>query len=183
MKTFEVRSRAEWRKWLGAHHDSESELWLVFQKRHTGRPTLAYEDAVDEALCFGWVDSLIKRLDDSRYARKFTPRKPDSKWSAINRKRYALLRSSGRLTAAGLARPPTNQRSEPARALPTRIPPFMARAFKDHPTAWANFRALAPSHRRRFIAWVSFAQQQETKTRRLREAIELVAKRQVLGLK
>ena len=107
LKTLDVPTLAAWRKWLAAHHDSESEIWLVFHKVHTGQPTIAYSDALDEALCFGWVDSLIKRLDDDRYARKFTPRKADSRWSTVNRKRYAALKASGRLMPAGIARPPT----------------------------------------------------------------------------
>ncbi|MDP9202059.1 MAG: hypothetical protein M3P26_09065 [Gemmatimonadota bacterium] len=69
-----VRRRQQWRKWLQAHHDSESEIWLVFNKRHTARESISYDDAVEEALCFGWIDSIVRRLDDDRYARKFTPR-------------------------------------------------------------------------------------------------------------
>src|SRR6266566_695475 len=109
LRTLDVRTPEQWRKWLADHHDSQSEVWLVFHKRHTGRASIAYEDAVDEALCFGWVDSLIKRLDDERYARKFTPRKLDSRWSTVNRERYARLEASGRLTGAGLNRAPTDR--------------------------------------------------------------------------
>ena len=87
MKTFVAYTVDQWRKWLDEHHDSESEVWLVFHKVHTRVPSIAYPDALDEALCFGWVDSLVKRLYGSRYARKFTPRKVDSRWSTINRKR------------------------------------------------------------------------------------------------
>jgi hypothetical protein len=78
MKTFLARTPYQWRRWLVTHHDSESEVWLVFYKAHTGRRSIAYSDAIDEALCFGWVDSLVKRLDNARYALKFTPRKADS---------------------------------------------------------------------------------------------------------
>src|SRR6266496_294518 len=102
LKTVEAQTLAKWRAWLAKHHDSESEVWLIFHKRHTGVASIDYQDALDEALCFGWVDSLIKRLDDRRYARKFTPRIADSRWSAINRKRYAQLKATGRLTPAGL---------------------------------------------------------------------------------
>src|SRR6476661_8411233 len=97
LKTLDVPTTDQWRAWLGEHHDSESEIWLIFHKVHTGRPSIRYEDAVDEALCFGWVDCLIRRLDDERYARKFTPRKADSRWSTANRKRYAALKADGRL--------------------------------------------------------------------------------------
>src|SRR5688572_9930739 len=109
VKTFVARTADQWRKWLDEHHDSESEVWLIFHKVHTGVASIAYLDALDEALCFGWVDSLVKRLDDSRYARKFTPRKPDSRWSTINRKRYAALKASGRLKPGGINRAPTDR--------------------------------------------------------------------------
>src|ERR1043166_3898342 len=113
MKPLRVRTPDQWRDWLAGHHASESEVWLVFHKRNTGVASVDYQDALDEALCFGWVDSLVKRLDDRRYARKFTPRRPDSRWSAANRKRYAELKASGRLKPAGLNRAPTDRSYSP----------------------------------------------------------------------
>jgi uncharacterized protein YdeI (YjbR/CyaY-like superfamily) len=107
MKTLFVQIVDQWRDWLAEHHDSESEVWLIFHKLHTGVVSIDYKDALDEALCFGWVNSLVKRLDDRRYTRKFTPRRADSRWSAANRKRYAELKASGRLKPAGLKRAPT----------------------------------------------------------------------------
>jgi uncharacterized protein YdeI (YjbR/CyaY-like superfamily) len=95
--TLDVRSRAEWRAWLRGHHDSVAEIWLVFHKRHTRKKSVPYEDAIEEALCFGWVDSLVRRLDERRYARKFTPRRPDSRWSKINLRRYAAWATFERL--------------------------------------------------------------------------------------
>ena len=97
MKTLHVRTLHEWRRWLTKHHASVPELWLVFYKQHTGVASIDYKDALDEALCFGWVDSLVKRLDDRRFARKFTPRRADSRWSEVNRKRYGELKAAGRL--------------------------------------------------------------------------------------
>src|SRR5689334_11788668 len=105
--TLRVGSRRQWRAWLRAHHTSSPGIWLVFYKAHTGVRSIAYEDTVREALCFGWIDSLVKRLDDDRYALKVTPRKPASKWSDINRKRWMELKTTGRLTSAGLAAAPT----------------------------------------------------------------------------
>jgi uncharacterized protein YdeI (YjbR/CyaY-like superfamily) len=183
MKTVEPGTPEQWRKWLARHHDSESEVWLVFHKRHTGRASISYEDAVDEALCFGWVDSLVKRLDTARYARKFTPRRPDSRWSDLNRRRYARLKADGRLMPAGLDRPPTNRKYDAPARLPTTVPRYIQEALKKHPAAWSNFERLAPSHRRRYVGWIDLARQQETKTRRLREALRLLASGQKLGLK
>ncbi len=85
-----MRSRREWRRWLATHHDTVTAVWLVFHRQHTGVTCLGYDDAVEEALCYGWVDSIIKRLDDQCYLRKFTPRRAGSVWSAVNR-RYADL--------------------------------------------------------------------------------------------
>src|SRR5690349_20170648 len=127
MKTLHVKTLEQWRDWLRTHHASESEVWLVFYKQQTGVASIDYEDALDEALCFGWVDSLIKRLDDRRFARKFTPRRLDSRWSTKNRKRYAELKTAGRLQPPGIERPPTDRGYDPPpprRPLPSKIPAY-----------------------------------------------------------
>jgi uncharacterized protein YdeI (YjbR/CyaY-like superfamily) len=183
LKTFDARNCEQWREWLARHHQSELEVWLVFHKRHTGRPSIAYDDAVDEALCFGWIDSLIKRLDDDRYARKFTPRKPDSRWSTANRKRYAQLKARGRLTPAGVTRAPTDRRSDAPRPSPSRLPQYIEQALRSRPAAWSYFESLAPSYRRMYIAWVDSAKRQDTKSRRLQEVIGLLEAGKKLGLK
>jgi uncharacterized protein YdeI (YjbR/CyaY-like superfamily) len=186
VKTFDARTVERWRKWLAAHHASESEVWLVFHKKHTGRACVVYGDAVDEALCVGWIDSLVKRIDEARYALKFTPRKPDSKWSASNRKRYAALHASGRLKPAGLRRAPTDRTYDrpPRRpSLASTVPRYIEKALKGDRAAWNYFSQLAPSHRRQYIVWIDWAKRQDTKDRRLREAIRLLHANQKLGLK
>jgi uncharacterized protein YdeI (YjbR/CyaY-like superfamily) len=183
LKILDVRDCEQWREWLAKHHDSESVVWLVFHKRHTGRPSIAYDDAVDEALCFGWIDSLIKRLDDDRYARKFTPRQPDSRWSTANRKRYAQLKASGRLTPAGAKRTPTDRSGDAPRPSPSKVPQYIQQALRSRPTASIYFESLAPSYRSMYIAWIDSAKQQATKRRRLQEAIGLLAAGKKLGLK
>jgi uncharacterized protein YdeI (YjbR/CyaY-like superfamily) len=183
LKTLDARNCEQWREWLAKHHQSESEVWLVFHKRHTGRPVIAYDDAVDEALCFGWIDSLIKRLDDDRYARKFTPRNPGSRWSTANRKRYAHLKASGRLTRAGLERAPTDRSGDALRLSPAKVPQYIQHALRSRPAASNYFESLAPSYRRMYVAWIDSAKQQETKMRRVQEAIGLLAAGKKLGLK
>jgi uncharacterized protein YdeI (YjbR/CyaY-like superfamily) len=186
MKTLLAQTIDEWRDWLGEHHASESEVWLVFHKVHTRVASIEYKDALDEALCFGWVDSLVKRLDHERYARKFTPRKADSRWSPINRKRYAQLEAAGRLKPAGIERSPTGRGSaeSPARLpLPSKLPPYMQAELKKHPAALRAFEALTPAQRRRYFAWIESAKREDTKRRRLKEAIRLLARGEVLGLK
>jgi uncharacterized protein YdeI (YjbR/CyaY-like superfamily) len=182
LKTFAAESSAHWRNWLGAHHDSESEIWLVFYKRHTGRASVSYDDAVAEALCFGWIDSLIRRIDDARYARKFTPRKPGSKWSTSNRRRYAKLQALGLLAPAGLKLAPTARNGDAPKP-PKTLPKYIEQALKVDRAAWDYFERLAPSYRRMYIAWIDSAKQEGTKTKRLREAVGLLRVGRKLGLK
>src|SRR4029077_1790484 len=113
MKKLLVQRLDQWRDWLDKQHRSEAEVWLVYHKRHTGVVSIDHQDAVDEALCFGWIDSLVRRLDDSRYAMKFTPRRAGSRWSDANRKSYAKLEAEGRLKPAGIERPPTDRADAP----------------------------------------------------------------------
>ena len=186
MKTFLARTLVQWRGWLSRNHASESEVWLIFHKQHSGVGSIAYKDALDEALCFGWVDSLIKRLDDQRYARKFTPRRADSRWSDVNRKRYAELQAEGRLKRPGIQRPPTHRGygpRPPRREMPARLPAYIQSALKKHPRARDHFEALNPSERRRYFAWIESAKREETRLKRLDEAIRLLTSGKVLGLK
>jgi len=183
LKTFDARNCDEWRAWLAKHHATESEVWLIFHKQHTERPSIGYMDALDEALCFGWIDSLIKRLDDDRYARKFTPRKPDSRWSDVNRKRFSELKASGRMMPAGLKRPPTDRSYDAPPTVPAKVPPYIQKALKGQPAAAKYFESLAPSHRRMYVMWIDSAKREETKARRLEEAIRLLAAGKKLGLK
>ena len=186
MKTFLARTADQWREWLDEHHDSESEVWLIFHKLHTGVASIAYKDALDEALCFGWVDSLVKRLDDRRYAIKFTPRRADSRWSTVNRKRYAALKKSGRLKPPGIKRAPTNRSYAPRPPrfeMPSKLPLYIQTALRKHPAASRHFDALTPAQRRRYFAWIESGKHEETKARRLREAIRLLAAGKLLGLK
>jgi|SRR6185295_3106454 len=184
MKTFDPRTLVRWREWLEKNHASATEIWLVFYKQHTGTLSVAYLDAVDEALCYGWIDSLVRRLDEDRYARKFTPRKSNSKWSDINRKRYAELAKAGRLAPAGKARSPeTGGRYDGRPAMPAKAPGYITRAIKATPGAWGFFQTLTPKQQRYAWGWIHLAKQQQTRERRLREVIGVLSKKQKLGLK
>jgi uncharacterized protein YdeI (YjbR/CyaY-like superfamily) len=182
LETLDVRTRRRWRAWLNTHHTSSPGIWLVFYKRHTGVNSLAYEDAVREALCFGWIDSLVKRLDDDRYAIKVTPRKPTSKWSALNRRRWTELKAAGLLAPAGLAAAPTENTYAPEPIIPE-LPTYIASAIKTNPEAWNFFRGLPPRERRNFVVWIHIAKRPETRERRVRESIDLLAAGKRLGLK
>ena len=151
-------------------------------KEHTGVPSIPYEDLVREALCFGWIDSLVKRLDDDRYALKFTPRKPTSKWSDLNRKRWQELNAAGMLEAAGAAAAPTGNTYAPRPTIP-QMPPYIAKALKANPKAWRFFQQLAPSYQRHFIVWIHIAKRPETREKRIHESIGLLVAGKKLGLK
>ncbi len=183
LKTVEVQSRAEWRVWLEKHHDSTPEIWLVFPKKATGVVTLSYDDALEEALCFGWIDSLIRRLDDARYARKFTPRKPESKWSTINRRRYAKLKARGLLEQPGLDRPPTEWSGDAPNPTPPGMPGYIKQGLAANPKAQQHFDQLAPSYRGAYLGWIDSAKRDKTKQKRLQEALAMLAKGKKLGLK
>ena len=173
MKTLTVKTRAAWRSWLNKHHGSSKQIWLVFHKRHTGRVSPSYNDAVEEALCYGWIDSLIKRLDEDRYARLFTPRKADSRWSTANRRRYADLQKRGLLAPAGVARAPTSGSGDAPRVSMSAVPAYIELALKKNQRAQVHFDRLAPSYRRSYIGWIDSAKREDTRQRRLKEALEV----------
>ena len=178
----DLQTRNEWRRWLAKNHKSSPGIWLVRHKQHTGVNSMSYEDLVSEALCFGWVDSLVKRLDDNRYAIKVTPRKPTSKWSDINRKRWKKLKASGLLAPAGLAAAPTANRYSAHPPIP-QLPIYVAKAIKTNAKAWQFFQQLAPTYRRDFVVWIHSAKRPETREKRIRESIALLAAGKKLGLK
>ena len=178
----EVRTRGEWRRWLAKQHASSPGVWILRSKPHTCVTTMSYEDLVREALGFGWVDSLIKRLDENRYAIKVTPRQPTSKWSAPNRKRWKDLQAAGLLAAPGLAAAPTANRYAPKPKVP-KLPAYIGAAFKTDPKAWTFFQSLSARNRRDFVAWIHTAKRPETRERRIRESIELLSVGKKLGLK
>lgn len=182
LETVDIRTRREWRVWLRKNHKTSPGVWVVCHKEHTGLPSMPYEDFVREALCFGWIDSLIKRLDDDRYARKVTPRKPASKWSDLNRRRWAELNAAGLLEAAGRAAAPGGNSYAPKPVIPE-LPAYIGEAFKAHAKAWAFFQTLPARERRNFVVWIHTAKREETRERRIREAVGLLARGKKLGLK
>jgi len=180
--TLDVRTRRAWRRWLAQHHASSPGVWLLRHKQHTGLTLFLYDDLVREALCFGWVDSLVKRLDESRYAIKVTPRRATSRWSDLNRKRWKDLQAAGLLAAAGLAAAPTANRYAQRPAIPE-LPAYIATAIKTNPKAWRFFQTLSARKRRDFVVWIHTAKRLDTRERRIRESVALLAAGQKLGLK
>ena len=185
-KTLNATDREAWRAWLSHNHASEREAWLVFPKIRTRKVVMSYDDAAEEALCYGWIDSIVQRLDDKRYARKFTPRTNSLRWSEANKRRIAKLIRENRMTDFGLAKVgysnPERNRPKPERKVWS-VPGFMRTALQAQPKAWENFSALAPSHQRNYIKWIMDGKRQETRQRRLAGAIQLLKENRKLGLK
>ena len=173
-----LTTRKQWRDWLEKNHDSQSEIWLIYYKKHTAMPRIAYDDAVEEALCFGWIDSLVKRIDEKTFCQKFTPRKDKSSWSPTNKKRVNKLMRQGLMTPAGLAKIKAAkkngewEKSEKTVSQLT-IPPELLQTLSKNKKALTNFRNFPPSVQRNFINWILSAKRPETKTRRIQQAAEL----------
>jgi uncharacterized protein YdeI (YjbR/CyaY-like superfamily) len=179
-----VTTRDEWRQWLEQNHDTQNEVWLIFYKNHTGKPTIPYSDAVEEAICFGWIDSIVKRIDDEKFLRKFTPRRDTSKWSPSNIRRIKKMINQGRMTEAGMQKIDESafeRKAEPKKE--SVIPSYIEEALKAHPGAWDNFVTLAPGYKQQYIRWVISAKREETQKRRLAELITVLEKNEKLGMK
>ena len=189
MKRVYATTRGQWRRWLAENHDREKNgIWLVFERKKTGSPFLGYDESVEEALCFGWIDSLIKRIDEDQYCRKFTPRKVSSRWSNTNKRRVEKMIKAGRMTEFGLAKIEAAKTSgrwgEEARpVINMDIPQELTDALARRRKAKDFFEHLAPTHRRQFIGWIVTAKRPETRARRLQESVDLLASGEKLGLK
>ncbi len=189
MNLVELESRAEWRKWLAENHATVNEVWLVYSKAGTAGATLSYEASLDEALCYGWIDSIIRKLDDTKYARKFTPRKNDSKWSVSNKNRVMKLIDAGMMTEYGLEKVEAakhsgsweNPVSKPVFDLT--MPPEFEQALRDNPLASKQFEKMPLSHRKEYLLWIVTAKRPETRDRRIAEAIRMLAEGKQLGLR
>jgi uncharacterized protein YdeI (YjbR/CyaY-like superfamily) len=195
METLYIETRSKWREWLGKNQFAVNEIWLIYYKKHTGRKSVPYEASVEEALCFGWIDSIIKRLDGERYLRKFTPRTNTTNWSELNKRLATSLIKTGRMTEAGLnkidlylqtgkvewEKHATSKEKRTSKGLV--MPEEILRVFSEQEPALDHFNGLPPSHKRQYIGWITSAKREETRKRRIAEAIKLLKKNQPLGLR
>ena len=165
-KLLRFASRAEWRRWLSENHGKAKEAWVGHWKVSTGKSTVSYDEAVEEALCFGWVDGKKKSVDAERYAYRYTPRSPQSSWSALNIDRVKRLIAEGQMTPSGLAAFKGHEKRKSV-ALPIMLPPRLEKLFRQNTTAWKNFEQFSPGYRRICIGWVASAKQEVTQIRRL----------------
>jgi uncharacterized protein YdeI (YjbR/CyaY-like superfamily) len=176
METVFAADRAEWRGWLTKYSARAPEIWLVFYKKASGKPTVSYDHAVEEALCFGWIDGMIKKLDEECYAQRFTPRKPKSAWSKSNIQRVERLIAEGKMTPAGLQAYSGHAREVPP--MPTELPKDLEDKFRRQRAAWRNYEKFPPGYRRMTAGWVASAKREETRIKRLEKLIEYSARNQ-----
>jgi uncharacterized protein YdeI (YjbR/CyaY-like superfamily) len=176
MEAIYFDSAADLRRWLEEHHDRASELLIGFHRKSSGRPGLTYPEAVEEALCFGWIDGITRRVDLGRWAVRFTPRKARSNWSLINTRRAAQLEKEGQMAPAGLRAYEARDRTRSgAYTYEQRFQPFESTqeaTFRRNARAWSFFQAQPPSYRRAATLWVISAKREETRQRRLANLIE-----------
>jgi uncharacterized protein YdeI (YjbR/CyaY-like superfamily) len=176
MKPTFFTSQSDFRRWLEKYHAEARELWVGFYRKQSGKGGITYPEALDEALCFGWIDGLRKAVDDSSYTIRFTPRKADSIWSAVNTKRVGELTKLGRMQKPGLAafeaRDLKKSQQYSYERYNCRLEAAHEQKFKANTKAWEFFRAQAPWYRRTTTWWVVSAKTEETRLKRLTTLIE-----------
>lgn len=170
------KAPAAFRAWLKKHHKTKDELLVGYYKKHTGKPSMTWPESVAEALCFGWIDGIRRRVDDEAYTIRFTPRRKGSVWSAVNVKLMAELEAAGKMTAAGRAifkaRPDPDHPGYSYETRDSELDAGRLRAFKKHKAAWKFYSSQAPSYQRTACHWVMSAKREETRDRRLAKLIE-----------
>jgi uncharacterized protein YdeI (YjbR/CyaY-like superfamily) len=181
------KNRREWRRWLENNHDSAQEIWLLHYKKHSSQTFVSLAESVEEAICFGWIDGMLKSIDEESYMLRYSPRKADSVWSKINKDRAEKLIASGRMTSAGLARIEEAKKNgywDAAYTNRTRdeVPSDLKEALMADPKALSNFEGFANSYRNMYVGWVIGAKTWETRRKRIAEVVRRSALNKKLGI-
>jgi uncharacterized protein YdeI (YjbR/CyaY-like superfamily) len=180
-RTWVFAGRTEWRAWLEQHHAEETELWLALYKKGSGKTGVTYEETVEEALCFGWIDGRTQAVDEEKFAVRFSPRKPGSVWSESNKRRVEKLMGEGRMTEAGLrlveAARASGAWEDAARREALMLSPELAQALRAREGALAGFEALPPSRKKQVLWWVADAKREATRQKRLEAVVEEALRR------
>jgi len=182
LETFYPKNQEEWRKWLQSNHISKQSIWVIFYKKSSGKPTITWSEAVDEALCFGWIDSVKKKLDEERSIQFFSKRKPNSTWSKINKEKVKQLIANNKLMPAGLACIEIAKKNGSWTILDDVeeliIPADLEQEFKKKKGAKNYFQSLSKSTQKALLQWVVLAKQKETRNKRITEIVDCAAKGQ-----
>ena len=179
---FYAKDRKEWRAWLRANHGKADEVWLVYYRKASGKPRVSYNDAVEEALCYGWIDSIIHGIDDQRFCQRFSPRKPTSKLSPMNLERVRKLVANKKMTKAGLKA--LEHVYDPAKdnVTPVKIPADIRKALRANKEAWKHFQTFPQEYQRIRIGWIDMARvRPEEFDKRLRHFIKKTAEGKRFG--
>jgi uncharacterized protein YdeI (YjbR/CyaY-like superfamily) len=180
LKTFYAKSQKEWHKWLEKNHQSEKSVWLIIYKKESGTPSVYYTDAVDEAICFGWIDSKPNKRDGESYYQFFAKRNPKSNWSKVNKGKVAKLLEKGLITKSGLEAIETAKQNGTWTALDKveemAIPEDLQKKFNKNKTAFAYFNKFPRSSKRNILEWIMNAKRPETRQKRIEETVELAKK-------
>ena len=193
LENIHFRNRVEFRNWLNNNHDTNPGIWVIFYKKHINIDCIKYNELLEEVLCFGWIDSLIKKIDDDKYARKITPRTNTQKWSELNKKKVIELIKEDKMTQAGLHKIdnylktgkvdwPVNK-SGKKELKENDIPDFIIEELAKNEPALINFNKLATTYKRHYLLWITNARKEETIRSRLKESIGLLKENKKLGLK
>ncbi|MFC2009381.1 YdeI family protein [Chloroflexota bacterium] len=171
-------NRDDWRDWLERNHTTKKEAWLIHYKKHTGKPGIRYEDAVEEALCFGWIDGKLRSIDSEKYALRYSPRRKNSVWSESNKKRAERMIIQGRMVQVGLTKIRQAQECGEWHRATLRdmleIPPDLEKRLVADKDAGHSYKRLTPSRQKQLIWWITSAKREETRQRRIDEIIRLV---------
>ncbi len=182
-RTYYARNRTEWRAWLKKHHSTAKEIWLLYYDKASGKQRIPYSDAVEEALCFGWIDSIVKKYDKDRAAQRFSPRKPKSKWSETNQERVKRLIKQRKMTKAGLAVFDAKQGLQSHKTKGLIIPADILRALKKDRTVWRNFQKFPESYKRIRVGWVNNSRNRPDAFRqRLQYFLKMTAQNKRFGM-
>ncbi len=171
-ETLYVTSADKWRKWLEKNHSKKKEIWLIYYKKSSGKKRIPYDNAVEEAICFGWIDSIVKRIDDEKYCQRFTPRKTKSIWSELNLKRAKKMIKEKKITKTGLEKLGTAFEKPITRKINSEIPKDLEEALNKNKKAKEHFKKLSPSHKRHYIWFIEDSKRQETRERRIMKTIK-----------
>jgi len=181
------KNRNEWRKWLEINHKNIKEVWLIHYKKPSNKKSINHFEAVEEALCFGWIDSKLKKIDEERFILRYSPRKQKSVWSKINKEKAEELITSGKMTKSGLEKIKDAKKqglwdTAYTNLVKDRLPSDLKNSLMQNKTAWINFQKFANSYRNMYIGWVKGAKTQETRKRRISEVVKRAAKNKKPGI-
>jgi len=186
-KILHIKNRNEWRKWLEINHKNINEVWLIHYKNPFNKKSINHFEAVEEALCFGWIDSKLKKIDKESFILRYSPRRPKSIWSKINKEKAEELIALGKMTKSGLEKIKDAKKqglwdTAYTNLVKDRLPSDLKNSLMQNKTAWNNFQKFANSYRNMYIGWVRSAKTKETRKRRISEVVKRAAKNKKPGI-